>query len=227
LGVKKAVSEAITWLFSNAEAGIIIEDDCVPSESFFPYCELLLDWYRNDDRIMMISGFNKQGKWNPEKYDYFFSNLGGIWGWATWRKAWDKFDINMKNLDDVIRTGELRSLLGEETGQIREQQFISAMNGDVETWDYQWGFSRHINHGLTIVPSKNLVTNIGYGEQATHTRKGQESDFPSYELSLPIDKNNVVIPDREYDNLFFKKDTFIKKITHKIKQYFLPANLSS
>ena len=161
-GCKVAVSSAITWFFNNVEEGIILEDDCLPSESFFPYCEQMLRLYKDDKRIMLISGYNKQNTWRVTKNDYFFSNLGGIWGWATWKRAWSQYDLNMKNLDDFINNHYFEYLLGDSVGKTRKKQILDVRNNKVDTWDYQWAFARHINSGMAIVPSKNTVKNIGF-----------------------------------------------------------------
>jgi hypothetical protein len=170
LGCKKAVSGAITWFFENVEEGIILEDDCLPSQSFFKYCEDLLEKYRDDKRIMLISGFNIQNIWNPSRYDYFFSNLGGIWGWATWKRAWLLYDINMNKLSYFANNRYFEYLLGGDVGEKRKKQMFNVVKNKMDTWDYQWGFSRHLNSGMACVPSKNLIQNIGFGDNATHTK---------------------------------------------------------
>lgn len=214
LGCKIAVTNAIDWFFENVENGIILEDDCLPSQSFFWYCQELLYKYELDERIMLISGFNKQEYWNPKKYDYFFSNLGGIWGWASWRRAWQYNDPDMSMLDKCIDEDYLVYLLGNKVGKKRAKDLLNAPK---TSWAYPWGLSRHINNGLACVPSKNLIKNIGFNNDATHTNsKSFMENINSHDLELPIKHNPIMIPDRKYDELFIQ-DNFINKLINLIK----------
>jgi hypothetical protein len=214
LGCKEAVSSAITWFFDHVEDGIILEDDCLPAPSFFDFCAELLDKYQNDERIMMISGFNKQGKWLENKNDYFFSNLGGIWGWASWKRAWKHYDADMKYLEFLINNKYLEFLFGKKTGRIRASDLLRAPKN---TWDFSWGYSRHLNNGLSCVPSKNLIRNIGFDKNGTHTkRKITQKNINLYDLEPPLKNNKIIIADSRYDYLFLKK-SLLRKIWEKIK----------
>lgn len=212
LGCKRAVSGAIDWFFEYEEMGIILEDDCLPSLSFFNFCEDLLEKYKYDNRIFIVSGYNKQNKWNPEKYDYFFSNLGGIWGWASWRRAWRYYDSDMTDLNEFIEEGYLNQLFDRKTAEIRGKNLL---NAPTSSWAYPWGFARHLNSGLACVPSKSLITNIGFGEQATHTTR-KIDDINLHELSLPIKNNKFVVADNEYDRLFLRKKSTIERVIRKL-----------
>lgn len=202
LGCKAAVESAVSWFFEHEDMGIILEDDCLPSQSFFRFCEALLQRYKDDTRIMMISGFNKQGIWQPNGKDYFFSHLGGIWGWASWRRAWSCYDPNMSYLSLVLKRHYLQNLLGKKIGKLREQEILKVKSENIDTWDFYWGFSRHINSGLSCVSSKNLVKNIGFGNKSTHTSRSKTFANELHELDFPLTDNNLLIVDREYDNLF-------------------------
>ena len=215
LGCRIAVSSAIDWFFENVEEGIILEDDCLPSQSFFCFCEELLERYKNDMRIMLISGHNKQKEWKAEQFDYFFSNLGGIWGWASWKRAWEKNDINMTKLEDFIAHDYFKYIFGNKLGHKRAADIQMANKENVNTWDYQWGFSRHINSGLACVPSKNLITNIGLSMDATHTT-GEQKAVENFEISFPLEKNEFIVPDREYDALFLSERNLFDKLKEKI-----------
>lgn len=216
LGCKIAVSSAITWFFEQEEEGIILEDDCLPSKSFFFYCEELLKLYSNDERIFIISGYNKQQVWHPEFYDYFFSNLGGIWGWATWRRAWVHYDGEMKSLEQLAKTAFFESALGKELGKLRKKQLLEAKkqikSGKINTWGYPWGYSRNIHKGLACVPSISLIQNIGFDEQATHTNKTNDRVI-ACDIEFPLKINERIIPDNSYDLQFIKRDGIIEKIT--------------
>ncbi|OKH11238.1 hemolytic protein HlpA-like protein [[Limnothrix rosea] IAM M-220] len=219
LGCRERVSSGLNWIFKQVEEAIILEDDCVPNSSFFEFCEQLLVRYKMDNRIMLISGYNAQQSWQADKQDYFFSNLGGIWGWASWARAWKNFDLKMTHLDKVVKDRKLRHLLGEKLGRIRENQFLDCRSRQVDTWDYQWAYSRHINSGLAIVPSKNLIENIGFRKDATHTKHSTRRKVYSENLEFPLETNNILIPDTEYDELFFKNsESFIHKLALKLRK---------
>ena len=221
LGCKYAVSGGITWFFEHEEMGIILEDDCLPSQSFFWFCEELLERFKDDKRVMIISGYNKQQTWNEDKYDYFFSHFGGIWGWATWKRAWDCYDGNMSELQFCIDNNYLKYLLGEQLGRIREGQLIDTINRNIDSWDFPWGFSRHLNSGMACVPSKSLITNIGFGSDATHTKKYDGIHIIRHEIEFPLRENRIIIADRRYDLLFHQKKGFIDGFISKIISYFI------
>lgn len=219
LGCGKAVSNAIDWFFENEEEGIILEDDCLPSQSFFWFCEELLERYKDDKRIMIISGYNKQETWKQDKYDYFFSYFGGIWGWASWRRSWNLYDRDMKDLDHFIENNYFEFMLGKKLGNIRKKQMINFIRNDVDTWDYQWGFARHVNSGLACVPSKSLIKNIGFGPEATHTIGRNRHIVKKHEINLPTQPNTIVVPSLEYDILFHEKSSFFYSLINKVLSY--------
>jgi hypothetical protein len=170
LGCGKAVSEAITWFFEQVEEGIILEDDCLPSDSFYKYCSELLQKYRDDDRIMHIGASNfQEGKMHGNG-SYYFTRLPHIWGWATWRRAWKRYDYNMSTLED----NKVFDFIDSEYGNPRitdfwRHNFNSVAKEFVNTWDYQWCYAIWYFHGLSISPNLNLVQNIGFSEDGTHT----------------------------------------------------------
>ena len=206
LGCKYAVSGGITWFFEHEEQGIILEDDCLPSQSFFWFCEELLIRYRDNDRIFIISGYNKEQQWCPERYDYFFSNLGGIWGWASWRRAWQYYDGEMIGLEERAESGFFEQLLGKKIGRIRKKHLLDAkqkiIQGTMNAWDFPWGYSRHVQRGIACVPSVSLIQSIGFGDEATHTKGSKEDAVCRRELSLPLRPNEEIEPDRRYDMKF-------------------------
>ena len=165
LGCSKRPYTGFSWLFENVEEAIILEDDCLPNISFFKYCDELLEKYRYDERIMLISGTNQLKKWKKGNYSYHFSNFGGIWGWASWSRAWKYCDIDIKLWDDDV----VKELLKEKLSNIqyitRKKIYDELCNNSNKStaWDYQFGFARLIQSGLAISPSVNLITNIGDG----------------------------------------------------------------
>ena len=219
MGCKNAVSGAIDWFIENEEEGIILEDDCLPSQSFFWFCEELLERYKDDERIMIVSGYNRQETWKQGKYDYFFSYFGGIWGWGSWRRAWNLYDGEMKNLDCFIENNYFEFLLGKKLGNIRKMQMINVIQNNVDTWAFPWGFTRHLNSGLACVPSNNLVENIGFGPGATHTSGKNRHVVKKYEINLPTTPNAIIVPNLEYDMLFQGKPSFFSMFISKALSY--------
>lgn len=192
---------AINWFFENVEQGIILEDDCLPSSCFFRFCEQMLNLYRNDTRVMSISGTNILSEWKASIYAYFFSYYGGNWGWATWKRAWQKFDPAMKLWRSDENKKYIEYILGDRThAQRLGEWFDSAIGKESDIWDFQWFYSRLINSGLSIVPVKNLISNIGFVPEATHTKEpGAFSNLPLYEMEVPVAQNPIVVVDRDFD----------------------------
>ena len=216
-GCKMAVSGAIDWFFENEEMGIILEDDCLPSQSFFWFCEELLERYNDDERIFLISGYNKQNSWKKETNDYFFSQFGGIWGWASWRRAWSHYDIAMKDIDAFIEQNHFQNLLGKKLGKIRQDSiYNSIVVNNMDTWDYQWAYARHKNSGMACVPSVSLIENIGFGEDATHTFGHNTDNVKKHEIKWPLKENRFIVADRKYDELFIRPVNIFSKIINKL-----------
>lgn len=170
LGCKLAVSEAISWFFSQVEMGIILEDDCLPSDSFFTYTSNLLKYYKEQSEILMISGNNFHNERYGSGNGYYFTQIPHIWGWATWRRAWNLYDIKMSALPDFLREDRLSGVAPDKDHQnYWAKRFIATYTNKVNTWDYQWAFAIFNHNGLCICPERNLVENIGFGADATHT----------------------------------------------------------
>ncbi len=206
MGLGHRVSSGLEHAFRRYEAAIILEDDTLPDLSFFAFCRNLLERYRDDERIMMISGTNNLVKWQPAVQDYHFSAYGSIWGWATWRRAWRHYDYALKSLEDGEVRKRVADMLGDpEQFAYREKVCREVKLGRTDTWDYQWTWARLAAGGLAAVSAVNLVSNIGFGEQATHTRSFnlaaanlQRTKAP--ENLRPPDKTEA---DREYDHRYF------------------------
>jgi len=171
LGCGRGPSEAISWFFDQVETGIILEDDCIPSQSFFYFCQYCLNKYKDSDQVMHIGGNNFQvKKWTNASY--FYSAYPHIWGWATWRRAWAHYKFDMSNISEK----ELAETIGQyfthghKEGWLRHFVDITLMNiKDNSAWDYQWMFCIMKHKGLSVYPNVNLVKNIGFGPDATHT----------------------------------------------------------
>ena len=170
MGCKKRISSGLDWVFSQVEQAIILEDDCLPHPTFFHFCQELLDRYKYDNRIMMISGDNYQFGRNKTEYSYYFSRYTHIWGWATWKRAWDFFDVNMELWPALRDSDWLEGIFDEERSvKFWLNIFDSLYDGNIDTWDYPWMMSCWIQNGLSILPSLNMVSNIGFGFDATNT----------------------------------------------------------
>ncbi len=225
LGCKYAVSGAITWFFENEEQGIILEDDCLPSQSFFWFCEGCLDKYKNDLRIWDVTGSNSLTKVSsPVASSYCYSRYGLIWGWATWRNRWRCFDpelLHAKSLGlfDIV----LDSLEKRELPKQRLEEFNRVING-LDTWDYQWFFTRVSNSGLSVVPTLNLISNIGFGEDATHTfTSGPQSFLTLQELVFPLKSPPCLIRDKvrdiEYITRYVRRP-FRQRVKNYVSSWF-------
>ena len=202
LGCKEAVSNAISWFFENEEMGIILEDDCLPDHSFFFYCQELLEKYKNDTRIMSISGVNFQKEKLSDGYSYYFSRYVHIWGWATWRRAWNYYDKEMK-LWPVAKENHLidRIVIKKSERKYWNKYFNLTYKGQIDTWDYQWTFTCWMQSGLSIIPATNLVRNIGFGPAATHTKElNIFSNMTVVQLNFPLVYPEYVLPNKIADN---------------------------
>jgi len=184
LGCRSRVSSGLDWVFSQFEEAIILEDDCVPNQSFFKFCQDLLRFYRNDCRVMHISGDNFQFGKRSTHYSYYFSKYTHIWGWATWRRAWKYYDVSMKTWPEAKYYGLLQTVhCDREEQQYWSDLFDRVFKGEIDTWDYQWNYACWLQNGLSVLPASNLVSNIGFGPEATHTKSFSSiSDLPAKEM---------------------------------------------
>ena len=172
LGCSKRISSGIDWVFSQVEESIFLEDDILPTQSFFYFCQLLLDLYRDDERIMHISGDNSLNQ-QRNSYSYFFSKYVDVWGWASWRRAWQKYDYQMKSWPE-FKSAELLKFVCDESSEYKYWvNIFDRMYQDplsIDTWDFQWLYACWSQHGLAIEPNTNLTSNLGFDRaDATHT----------------------------------------------------------
>lgn len=169
LGCKMAVSSAITWFFENVEEGIILEDDCLPDISFFGFCAELLQYYRFNNAIMHIGGANFQDGRTRGDGSYYFSTCNHIWGWATWKRAWDKYDIKLSSFPQYLENKIISDFANSDMKKYWTRRFKLAYENKIDTWDIHWQYAMITNNGLAIIPNKNLISNIGFNTLATHT----------------------------------------------------------
>lgn len=232
LGCGKNVSGAITWFFENVEQGIILEDDCVPSLSFFNFCENLLEKYRYNENIFVISGTNQQKK-KRGNASYYFSAYGLIWGWASWRRAWEKYSYSLETIDDLSIKNRLTFYFKTKREKDYWLSIFKIMKYDpIDTWDHQWLFTQWINKGINIIPNVNLIKNIGFDSRATHTKINIEgiSNLSLSEMKImkypKIIKINRKADLYSFDNAFqkklkLKKQNSIMKIIQSLKRKIL------
>lgn len=224
LGVKERIQTGINSVFNDVERCIFLEDDCFPNTDFFRFCQTLLEWYDGDNRVMDISGSNHLKAWHPDRQDYHFTRFGGIWGWATWRDAWDRYDPEMTKWGDPVFQDRVRDFYGGGSmWEYVELVLDRTHKNEIETWDYQWMFAKAINWGLTASPSKNLISNIGFDSDATHTQNESSpmSRVPRHNLAFPLDQVEYVCTDAEYDKRYYKltnsiweRNRFLRQLRH-------------
>lgn len=171
LGCKDAVSSAITWFFEHENEGIILEDDILPSRGFFEFCEEMLDRYRACKSVGMISGTNLLPSELRGNESYFFSKHALIWGWATWRDRWERYDKSLSQMSPSVLRNKLANVSdGNGTFFLYWVKIFNNVRvGKIGTWDFQWSIVSFYNEWTNVVPSFNLVKNIGFGGEGTHT----------------------------------------------------------
>ena len=223
IGCKLAVSQAINWFFEHEEQGIILEDDCVPDLSFFDFCAQLLEFYKFDDKVMHIGGNNFQNGIKRGDGSYYFSNLNHIWGWATWKRAWKKYDIELKKWK-IFRNSDKFSCLFPDKKIINyyDNLINQVIDNQFDTWDVQWTASIWINDGISILPNNNLVSNIGFGSDGTHTKnvKSKMSNISTNPIKLPLKILTNILVDNKADTFFYKNFIYISTfatVKYKIK----------
>jgi len=218
LGCKKRVSSGIDWVFSLVPEAIILEDDCLPEESFFYFCQELLCRYRDDPRIGMIGGTNFLPEEFIKNQSYYFTKYSHIWGWATWANRWNGFyDVDIKNfpsfnLKKVCKTPE------EE--KYWQKIFSRVFKGGIDTWDYQWTFANWQASRVNILPTKNLISNIGFGDFATHTNSYSKlANMPTHRINFPLTHPTSAIKDAAADKFVDKRFirlSLYRRIVNKI-----------
>lgn len=215
LGCKHGPSTAIDWFFQHVEEGIILEDDCVPDQSFFPYCQELLEKYRDDPKILSISGFNFGYTPSDKLGSYSFSRYMNMWGWATWRRSLNFVDYEISDWDKIdqlrfLHKGTRESLIDFDWKWIKDwrRTFTDLIHKNVDAWDYCWIYAGIKHKLLTIFPHQNLIENIGFNQQATHTH--DESSYITRMHSGPI-SFPLVHPKKIARNIDFEEN-YIKKI---------------
>ena len=202
------VSSGINWVFEQCEEAIIVEDDCVPHPSFFRFCQELLEKYRDHDQVMMIAGTNQLAGKQRVPDSYYFSQYIATWGWATWRRAWRHYDLEIGLWPSLRNTDWLQKAFDHPVvTRFCQERFDEVWAGEVDTWDIQWFFTCLVNDGLSIIPNVNLITNIGAGSDSTHFRERIEgiTHVPANEITFPLKHPARIVKNREADRWCFNQ----------------------
>ena len=226
LGCKVRVASGIDWIFEQVPEAIILEDDCLPEPTFFRFCQEMLERYRDNERISMVSGGNLQFGRKRGLGSYYFSRYTHIWGWASWRRAWQHYDRDIKQWPAFRDEGWLESIFastGEQ--QYWRNSFEAVHDGSLDTWDCSWTFTALVKGMLQIVPNVNLISNIGFGPDATHTHVvGIHADMPTEPMRFPLVHPSFVLQDPQGDQ-FISQDqiapSFVKRQWRKVKKHIL------
>lgn len=226
-GCALGVSGAISWAFENEDRLIILEDDCVPVQSFFTFCDEMLERYKDDTRVWQVCGRSYHA--NSEFFkdsDYIFSHYAHIWGWATWKRCWQHFDLYMSDFPQFIALGGAKNVyqseyLGKRSNRSYSKKFKNINIIASHTWDYQWSYTKLKNGALGIVPCKNLIHNIGSASGA-HSSGPYIEDIPSEEMPQKIRHPQFVIAYEAYDFFHYKhhiskKAPLFKRIYIRVK----------
>lgn len=201
MGCKMRVATGIDWVFQQVEEAIILEDDCLPEQSFFRFCQEMLERYRHQPRVGMVTGGNLQFGQQRGEASYYFSRYSHIWGWATWRRAWQLYQREIPQWPAFKQQGWLNQLF--ETQGERDYwaaSFELVYEGKLDTWDCSWTFAT-LTHGLLqVVPNVNLISNIGFGPEATHTHVvGIHADMPTSPIQFPLKHPDFLLANTEAD----------------------------
>lgn len=233
LGCGVAPSTGISWFFEHVDEGIILEDDCIPDPSFFAYCQQLLEKYRCNESVMSINGGHFPMEPKPIFVDksYYFSHYPHLWGWATWKRAWSKFAFSLGDVDTDIANGLFDGIVDiPRACSDWRKKFKSVADGQCkDIWDYQWVYACWKSRGLSILPSTNMVENIGFGEDSTHTFDQENYDsLPSQSINFPLLHPDNMNVSRDIDSSI-ERSVFLRKGMINILKYgvelLLPISL--
>ncbi len=226
LGCKLNVSGAISWVLVKEKKIIILEDDTLPNLTFFPFCEELLEKYENNKQIFSITGVNWQNGRKRGKGSYYFSCYPGIWGWATWRDRWEKFDVNLSDLEKRVQTKFLDYLTDlEEEKRFHLNNLFKTKNKEIDSWGFGWHFTFYKNKAFCVVPNFNLISNIGFDNRATHTKQSNswKANQSTEKIKFPLIHPKKIIRNEQADHYlakrnFLHKFSFFEKVISKINR---------
>jgi hypothetical protein len=202
LGCQERIISGLNWAFSCVEEAIILEDDCLPHPTFFPFCHELLARYRHDSRVAMISGDSFVERHVKSNSSYYFSQTSHIWGWATWRSAWQRYDRRLERWPEIKAANLLYEIFSDPRIIANWTRIFDRMHAGTgpNTWDYQWTYTTLTNNALSIVPRVNLVENIGFESTATHITAGNRKiSIRAKAMEFPLRHPAAMIPSHSLD----------------------------
>lgn len=225
LGCRERIASGLAWVFEQVDRAIILEDDCVPEVTFFPYCQELLERFRDDPRIGMISGTNYRLQDSLDAGSYFFTRHHSIWGWATWRRAFSGYDVTMTTWRESVSAEALDACWDDHRSRlIHRTMFDLYREGAVDTWDIPWVFHLVRNRMLSVVPHLNQITNIGVA--GTRGRgEDRNNNLPSQPLPFPLQHPDLIEPDTSYDRYVSGRHRLVRdwlraRWTHRVRNLF-------
>jgi hypothetical protein len=234
LGCAKRVAGGLTWAFSRCDRLVVIEDDCLPDHSFFPYCEELLERYKNDTRIGQICGCPRYFSNVERDSSYIFSRYGAIWGWASWKRAWESYSLTLETWPRFLASGGLEAVVQSPAEYALRAALYQRLHDEPpDTWDYQWGYTKLSQGMLSVVPCRNLIENIGFGGGGTHHGPGSSFGLKRHSMEFPLKHPSFVLPDiafdRAYSSAFTNESTtpMWRKVARRIKRTVSLPTLSS
>ncbi len=231
LGCGVRPQSGITWVLSQVESTIVLEDDCVADLSFFDFCDEMLERYKDDQRISYISGLNHFEEWDFGGSSYGFTKSGAIWGWATWRRAWKSYDYQLDDANDSYVEKIVKKMYPDGDARVAAWKATNELvkdNVKISYWDTQWGFIKYTQNQLVIVPKYNLICNIGVGNTSTHGKQNyvvhkKYHDYncmPTKALEFPLVHPKHMLCDIEYDDLVYQcnKKTRQRMVLESVKK---------
>jgi len=219
LGCRRRISSGLDWVFSQVEEAIILEDDCLPHPDFFSFCEELLGRYRHDERVMHINGSNFQPNRLKSPHSYYFSRYPHVWGWASWRRAWQFFDVHLRQWADArCRRRYLETFADSWERRFWKQKLNAVSAGLQDTWDYQWSFACISQRSFSPTPVVNLISNIGCGPEALHTENLSDlfANRATGELGFPLRHPNDVSTELSADEYVARNSYWRPDILRRI-----------
>jgi hypothetical protein len=208
LGCKRGPETAISWFFDHVESGIILEDDCLPSPSFFDFATSILRSHRDRSDVMMVCGTNLATTWHPTDSSYHYAYNATPSGWASWRDAWSRYDPEMTAWTTAEGQRRVKEVVRDARHyRWRRRQFDMVCHGGYDAWDWAWTFTRLYYGACAVIPAVNLVSNIGFGPDATHTRRIRRrvANLPRFELPPPYVQPEKAVVDGAYDHLVYRR----------------------
>lgn len=205
LGCRQAFASGLAWVFSIVPEALVLEDDCVAHRDFFAFVRAMLDRYRDDPRILHINGTNLQGRSPGLRTSHFFSAYNLPWGWATWRRAWSHYHVDMTRFAEFVQSGGINARFKHSRQRMYfENQYRVHCDPATASWDWQWIFTAWALNGLAVTPTVNLVSNIGDGPDALHCTNSPFCRLPVFDWA-DSEEPPPLKADESYDRFVFEQ----------------------